>query len=78
MHQKKEKATRKLKLPLNQHASRQPFTTVPGRASLVKRTLARRRLCGAGKKDKILFYLEYVVYLHIQPLHQGDVHGRFV
>ena len=44
----------------------------------VKPMLARRRLCGAKKKDKISFYLEYVVYLHIQPLHQGDVHGRFV
>jgi hypothetical protein len=36
--EKKEKATRKLKMSLNQQVSRQPFTLVPGRASLVKRT----------------------------------------
>jgi len=39
IYREKEKVIRKLKMPLNQQASRQPSTIVPGRASLVKRTL---------------------------------------
>jgi len=47
--EKSEKVIRKLTMPLNQHASRQPFTIVPGRASLVKRTLERP--CGRRRRN---------------------------
>jgi hypothetical protein len=51
--EKRKKAIRKLKLPLNQHASGQPSTFVSGRASLVKRTLGGPFGRTIHKKEKI-------------------------
>jgi len=58
MHREKKKVINKVKLPLNQHASRQPSAFASGRASLVKRTLAGP--CGLKEeKDSEINYTSH-------------------
>ena len=68
---KRKKIIRKLKLPLNQQPSRQPFAYASGRASQVKRTLGSS--VGGGASADVLKYGKYEIKINYKSNTDLDI-----